>query len=76
MKLPPPLNWFYEAWMEFGHVFGRIMSFLILTVLWVVGFGAYGIVMKIGRLFTKTEPKQTYWLDVPHSKDDSLTLQF
>ncbi|MDP7477042.1 MAG: hypothetical protein QF442_01180, partial [Candidatus Peribacteraceae bacterium] len=45
-KLPPPISWIYALWKKFSHVLGIIMTFIILTVLWIVGFGVYAIVMK------------------------------
>jgi hypothetical protein len=77
MKLPPPLNWLWKAWMAFSHVLGRIMSFLILTVLWIVGFGIYGIIGKIIRLFAKKkETPASFWIDVPPLGPEHLKRQF
>lgn len=77
MKLPPPLNWFYDAWMEFSKVLGMVMSKIILTILWIVGFGTYGIILKIMRLF-RTIPARgtTYWIDAPPPPPDDLHHQF
>ena len=74
MNLPPPLSWFYEAWLEFSRVLGMIMSWIILTILWIVGFGIYGVIRKIIRIFIKEPVRQTYWLDA--AQDTDLHRQF
>lgn len=75
MPLPPPLSWFYDAWMEFSKALGMVMSWIILTILWIVGFGAYAIVMKVMKLFTKrTMPPSSYWIDA--SPETDLRRQF
>lgn len=76
MNLPPPLSWLWTGWKAFSHAFGRVMSFIILTILWIIGFGAYGIVRKIIGLFGHKEKPSTYWLDTEHSLEDSLSHQF
>ena len=76
MYLPPPISWLWEGWKIVGHAIGRVMSFIILTILWIIGFGIYGIVMKIIALFTKEEKKESYWIDLEPMTDESLTQQF
>ena len=77
MRLPPPLSWFAEAWMEFSRVLGMIMSKVILTILWIVGFGIYGIILKIVRLFVrKSRAPGTYWIDLPPAQSGDLHRQF
>lgn len=77
MKLPPPFNWLYDAWMAFSHVLGMVMSKIILTILWIVGFGSYGIARKIIFLFVKkAEAPGTYWIDVLPTEPDDLHHQF
>ena len=76
MNLPPPLNWLYKGWMAFSHALGMVMSKIILTILWLVGFGIYGIILKIYKLFTsKNETKDSYWIDVSQEQSD-LHRQF
>lgn len=75
MKLPPPLSWFTEAWMEFSRALGIVMSKIILTILWIVGFGGYAIVFKIVRALRRSTPAGSYWIDVPPDQDD-LHRQF
>ncbi len=77
MKLPPPLSWFYDAWMEFSKALGFIMSKIILTILWIIGFGTYGIILKIMKLFRKEKvTRDSYWIDVPPTPPDDLHHQF
>ena len=77
MNIPPPLNWFYEAWMEFSRVLGMIMSKIILTILWVIGFGLYGIILKIVHLLVrKAHAPGTHWVDVPPTQPGDLHRQF
>ncbi len=77
VKLPPPLSWLWSAWLLFGQVLGKIMSKIILTVLWIVGFGIYGIIHRILCLFTKKKADAaTYWIDVPPVKPGDLHRQF
>lgn len=76
MKLPPPFSWLWNAWMAFAHVLGRVMSFLILTVLWIIGFGIYGIVMKLVRLVKRTPPSGSYWIDAPEEIEGGMKYQF
>mgnify|MGYP003989956991 FL=1 len=76
-RLPPPISWIYALWKKFSHVLGTVMSFLILTVLWIVGFGIYAIVIKIitfPKRF-KTKPN-TYWIDVEPTTVESINHQF
>lgn len=76
MKLPFPLNKAYAAWMAFSHALGRVMSTIILSVLWIVGFGLYAMIMKIGHLFRKHTPPQTYWIDCSPERPESFRQSF
>jgi hypothetical protein len=62
--------------MAVGHALGRIVSFVILTILWIVGFGTYGIIMKIARLFLPKKPPESYWVDPPKEFPESMRYQF
>lgn len=76
MTLPPPFSWFYDAWLEFSKALGMVMSKIILTILWIVGFGSYGIMRKIIFLFTtKNASQDSYWIDVSKEEGD-LHRQF
>jgi hypothetical protein len=76
MKLPPPLSWLWDAWMAFSRVLGFVMSRIILTILWIVGFGIYGIILKVVGLFSKKESGASMWIDCEPVKSDSLKHQF
>jgi len=76
MRLPKPIQAVYDAWMKFSHVLGRIMSFILLSILWIVGFGFYGIVMKIVGLFRREHPQDSYWVDVPTKIKNDMKHQF
>ena len=76
-KLFPPISWIYALWKKFSHYLGIIMSFIILTILWIVGFGLYAIVLKIitiPKRFHK-EP-ESYWIETEPTTVDSLKHQF
>ena len=65
----------YQGWMAFSHILGRIMSTILLTILWVVVFGIYAIVLKIMKLFSKKPSTDTYWIDVSQDSTD-MRYQF
>jgi hypothetical protein len=75
MVLPTPIKQAYTLWMRFAHVLGRIMSFILLTVLWIVVFGVYAIILKIIRRCTRTVQIESYWIDVSREATD-LRYQF
>ena len=76
MQLPPPLSWLYKTWMAFSHFLGMIMSRVILTLLWIVGFGSYAVILTIIRLIRKTPPKTTHWQIPPEEFEGRLHYQF
>lgn len=77
MKLIPPFSWLWSAWKMFGAAAGKAMSRIILTMLWIVGFGAYAIIFKMIRLFAKkAHAPGTYWIDVPPTQPGDLHRQF
>lgn len=76
MRLPPPLSWLYAGWMAFSHILGMVMSKIILTLLWIVGFGLYAIVMKAIHLIKGEPPKITYWQIPPEEFEGRLKYQF
>tara|TARA_Y100000310_G_scaffold310740_1_gene356279 strand:+ start:529 stop:840 length:312 start_codon:yes stop_codon:yes gene_type:complete len=67
-KLIPPFSWQHAIWLKFSHGLGIVMSKLILTILWIVGFGPYAIVWKLGHL--KKKKSDTYWVKVDNEKAD------
>ncbi len=76
MEIPFPLNELWQAWLAFGRAVGRVMSAMILTVLWLVGFGIYAIILKIARLFGKHEKQETYWIEMKKTGQESMKYQF
>lgn len=75
MTVPKPLRTAYDLWMRFAHVLGRIMSFILLTILWLTIFALYAVVIKLVHLFRKKSPSETYWIDVSTESSD-LRHQF
>lgn len=76
MRLPTPLSWLFIGWMAFSHVLGMVMSKIILTLLWIVGFGLYAIVLKVIHIVRKEQPKATYWQIPPEEFEGRLKYQF
>jgi hypothetical protein len=77
MRLPPPISWLWEGWKAFSHAFGRVMSFILLSILWVIGFGVYGCVLKLGTVFRKDEPEaQSFWIAAEPTESNHLLRQF
>ncbi|MCK5017383.1 MAG: hypothetical protein KAS32_09980 [Candidatus Peribacteraceae bacterium] len=66
-KLPLPLNLQHSIWMKFSHFLGIVMSKIILTILWIIGFGPYAIIWKLGHLRKRKE--KSYWVEI--SKEDN-----
>ena len=63
--------------MTFSHYLGIVMSTIILTILWLVVFGAYAIIMKLWRLpklFAKAP--ESFWVDTPKDFENSMRYQF
>lgn len=56
--------------MAVSHAIGVVMSSIILTILWVLVFGAYAIVLKIPSLFAKKTVPTTFWWDVSEEASD------
>ena len=76
-RLPAPIKILYGLWKKFAHVLGVIMSFLILTILWVVGFGVYAIVLKVITLPNRFRSKpNSYWIECEPTTLDSMKNQF
>ena len=76
MKLPAPLRWLKKGWMAFSHALGIVMSKIILTILWFVGFGAYAVIIKIIRLVSRRKKQETYWIETPKDYENSMRYQF
>ncbi len=73
-----PLN---RLWMRFGALLHRIVSPVILALLFFVVITPFGLVMRLLRkdpLRLRFEPVQTYWIDrdPPGPSPESLNNQF
>ncbi len=76
-KLFPPISWIYALWKKFSHVLGIVMSFIILTILWIVGFGIYAVILKIITLPKRFQKEpHTYWIDSEPVTIESMERQF
>jgi len=63
MTLPFPLRQLFRGWMAFSHILGMIMSTIILTILWIVGFGIYAVILKIVTLPARfRKSPDSYWI--------------
>ena len=76
MTIPKALQPLYDAWMKFSYVLGRVMSFLLLTVFWIIVLGPYAIVWKIGAFLKTSNGVDTYWKDAELSDVSSMKRQF
>ena len=76
MNIPSPLRKLYDAWMAFAHVLGRIVSFILLTVLWIAGFGAYAVAWRIAVLLRRKPQPATFWVDPPPKAENDMLHQF
>lgn len=56
--------------MKISHAIGVVMSSIILTIVWVLVFGAYAIVLKIPSLFAKKAVQRTFWWDISEESSD------
>lgn len=56
---------FYKYWMKFALILGTINGYIILTLIYFVVLGIYGIFYQIikalRRLFRKETEPQTFW---------------
>ncbi|MBX3591995.1 MAG: hypothetical protein KF755_13920 [Burkholderiaceae bacterium] len=73
-----PLN---RLWMRFGALLHRIVSPIVLALLFFVVITPFGLVMRLlGKdpLKLRSEPVQTYWIDrePPGPQPESLNNQF
>jgi len=76
MHLPLPLQRLYDLWMRFAHLLGRIVSFLLLSILWLFGFGIYGIALRVAKSIRPEPSRDSYWIDVPPKMADDMRHQF
>ncbi len=55
--------------MAFSHALGKVMSWIILTILWIVGFGTYAVIGKIAGVLRRRPRPQTSWITVTDQGD-------
>ncbi len=65
-----------KYYMEVIEPIGRVMSFIILTFLWLVVFGIYAIITKILRAIGIMKPAPTGWQDSPPEPPENVHYQF
>ncbi len=76
MRLPPPFRQLWSLWLAFSHALGRVMSVVLLTVLWVTVIGAYGICYKVIMLFRRRRESSSLWVPIPEQGPEDLLQQF
>lgn len=79
--LPSVLTPLNRLWMRFGALLHRIVSPIVLALLFFVVITPFGLVMRLlGKdpLKLRSEPVQTYWIDrePPGPQPESLNNQF
>ncbi|HLD08332.1 MAG TPA: hypothetical protein VJB60_04690 [Candidatus Peribacterales bacterium] len=77
MEVPLPLRFLWKGWMGFSHILGMVMSTIILTALWIVGFGIYAIILKIILLPSRfwKEP-DSFWIMVKQDPIENMRYPF
>src|SRR3989344_1744186 len=77
MHLPAPLRLLYSTWRKFSHVLGMVMSTIILTILWIVGFGLYAVILKIVHLPLRRQVEpDSFWIDVKPDPAENMRYPF
>ena len=75
--LPTPIRQLYALWEKFAKVLGLVMSTIILTIFWTIGIGAYAIVMKLFRPFTKKKTSDgSFWIPSDPHPVEHMSRQF
>lgn len=63
--------------MAFSRILGLIMSTIILTILWIIGFGFYAIVLKlIGIPSRFRKAPETFWLSCKSDPIEHIQYPF
>jgi len=77
MEVPLPLRFLWKGWMAFSHALGMVMSTVILTVLWIVGFGIYAMVMKLIMLPKRfKKAPDSHWIVVKPDPIENMRYPF
>lgn len=68
-----PLQLAWRGWMAFSHALGLVMSTIVLTLLWIVGFGSYAIAFRIACICKRSVVQTSYWnTSLPQRREDLL----
>lgn len=70
-----PIRLAWRGWMAFSHVLGLVMSTILLTILWIVGFGSYAVATSIAGLRGR-KPAISYWQAAIPQRHEDLLRQF
>jgi len=66
----------WKYWMAFSHAIGMVMSWVILSVFWVVGIGIYALILQFVRLCTSTSARNAIWENPQPEYPESIRHQF
>lgn len=72
-----PLSLLWNGWIAFSHALGIVMSTIILTILWIVGFGLYAVILRIvtlPSLFRKSP--ESYWIEAKPASIEEMRYPF
>jgi hypothetical protein len=73
VTLPTPLRQLWNGWKRVSRAIGIALSFVVLTIVWLVAFGLYALILRVIRLFKKKGNPASYWRDtVPESAENLL----
>lgn len=63
--------------MAFSHALGMVMSTIILTILWIMGFGIYAIVLRIISFpaYFRRHPN-SYWIAAKPASAEEMRYPF
>ena len=65
-----------DGYLAVSHAIGAVMSRILLTVLWIVVFGIYAILIKCLRIIGVMHPERTGWQSVPTETAEHVHYQF
>jgi hypothetical protein len=66
-----------DGWMKLSLAMGFVMSRILLTILWILGFGFYAVAQKVISPFAKKKTqKDSYWIDTEPDFENSMSRQF
>lgn len=65
-----------DGWMTVSRAIGKVMSFILLTVLWIILFGPYAVVWKLSGLMRKHRPDGSHWQPAMTGDAKQMEYQF